>query len=75
MSPTWRVSGGDEFASGEGVSNASRISVDFVDENLRQQSSFETIEEIRSKTQKFDRRRNRIVPRTRRTARRPAHQR
>ncbi len=41
------VSGGDDFAGGEGVSHASRISIDFVDESLRRQSSFETIEEIR----------------------------
>lgn len=43
------VSGGDVFAAGEGISNASRISVDFIDEDLRQQSSFKTIEEIRNK--------------------------
>ncbi len=43
------VSGGNIFAAGEGVSHASRISIDFVEENLRQQSSFETIEEIRNK--------------------------
>ena len=41
------VSGGDDFAGGEGVSHASRISIDFVDESLRRQSSFATIEEIR----------------------------
>ena len=43
------VSGGGGFAGGEGVSHASRISIDFVDESLRRQSSFETIEEIRGK--------------------------
>lgn len=41
------VSGGNDFAGGEGVSHASRISIDFVDESLRRQSSFDTIEEIR----------------------------
>ena len=45
------VSGGNDFAGGEGVSHASRISIDFVDESLRRQSSFDAIEEIRGKLQ------------------------
>ncbi|MDP6041055.1 MAG: efflux RND transporter permease subunit, partial [Candidatus Latescibacteria bacterium] len=32
---------------GEGASHASRISIDFIDEDLRQQSTFTTIEQIR----------------------------
>jgi multidrug efflux pump len=41
------VGGGNEFSSGDNVSNASRISIDFIDEALRTESSFETVEHIR----------------------------
>ena len=42
------VSGGNDFSAGEGASHASRISIDFIDEDLRQQSTFTTIEQIRN---------------------------
>jgi len=41
------VGGGDDFSAGDNVSHASRISIDFVDEADRTESSFETIERIR----------------------------
>jgi multidrug efflux pump subunit AcrB len=42
------VAGGNEFSSGDNVSNSSRITVDFVKEHNRQQSSFKTVEQIRT---------------------------
>lgn len=41
------VGGGGDFSSGENVSHASRISIDFVDEADRTESSFKTIAHIR----------------------------
>ena len=43
------VAGGNDFGSGENVSHSSRITVDFIDEDVRRQSSFQTIEDIRKK--------------------------
>ncbi|MBT3602112.1 MAG: efflux RND transporter permease subunit [Candidatus Latescibacteria bacterium] len=41
------VGGGGDFSAGETVSHASRISIDFVDEAIRTESSFLTVEHIR----------------------------
>ncbi|MDA0710396.1 MAG: efflux RND transporter permease subunit, partial [bacterium] len=42
------VGGGGDFSSGDNVSHASRISIDFIDESERLESSFKTVEHIRS---------------------------
>lgn len=41
------VGGGNEFSAGDNVSHASRISIDFLDEADRTESSFDTIEHLR----------------------------
>ena len=46
--PMLGVGGGNQFAAGDNVSHASRITIDFVDEADRVETSFETIEHIRT---------------------------
>lgn len=43
------VGGGNDFSSGDNVSHASRISIDFIDESERKESTFITIENLREK--------------------------